>query len=344
MNLHIIPNEKFTEPYIEFVNNNFSEKEHLFIILGKGIGNKIKTRTNVIELLTKDPRILINKIYKSKKIIIHGLFNRNLVLMLFFQPWLLKKCYWVIWGGDLYRYKRERKGFKSHLLEFMRKYVIKNMGGLITHIKGDYELAQEWYGAKGKYYYSFMYPSNLYKEYDMPKNKSDNKIYIQIGNSADPSNNHTEMIMKLSKYKDKDIKIICPLSYGNVEYREEIIKLGKDILGDKFIPLVDFMPFEEYLKILARIDVAIFNHERQQAMGNITTLLGLGKKVYIRDDITTWTFCEEHGLKVYSSNGDFGDLFKEMAEKDKEMNINNVKEKFSEEKLKKDWDNIFVSR
>lgn len=38
------------------------------------------------------------------------------------------------------------------------------------------------------------------------------------------------------------------------------------------------MPFEEYLGLLAKIDIAILNHKRQQAMGNITTLLGLGKK------------------------------------------------------------------
>jgi hypothetical protein len=34
------------------------------------------------------------------------------------------------------------------------------------------------------------------------------------------------------------------------------------------------MPFDEYLNLLAKVDIVIFKHKRQQAMGNITTLLG----------------------------------------------------------------------
>jgi dTDP-N-acetylfucosamine:lipid II N-acetylfucosaminyltransferase len=216
------------------------------------------------------------------------------------------------------------------------------MGGLITHIKGDYDLAKAWYGAKGKYYYSFIYPSNLYKEYDLSKVEKDNgKKYIQVGNSADPSNNHMDIFRKLIDFKDYNIEIICPLSYGNMEYREKVIQQGKEVFGDKFKPLTKLLPFEEYLNILAKIDIAIFNHERQQAMGNITTLLGLGKKVYIRDDITTWDFCKEHGLKVYSINNFDEKVFlQDIPEDEKQRNIENVKFYFSEEKLVRDWEKI----
>ena len=33
--IHIFPNEKFTEPFINFTNKNFDKDEHLFLILGK---------------------------------------------------------------------------------------------------------------------------------------------------------------------------------------------------------------------------------------------------------------------------------------------------------------------
>lgn len=182
-----------------------------------------------------------------------------------------------------------------------------------------------------------MYPSNLYKEYDFSYlNKDHNKIYIQIGNSADPSNNHLEVFEKLKKYKDTSIEIICPLSYGDVGHRDKIIKEGNRIFGEKFIPIITLMPFDEYLGLLAKIDIAIFNHKRQQAMGNITTLLGLGEKVYIRYDITSWDFCKDHGLKVFSSNAGFSDLLQEMTK------IEKVKKHFSENKLKDDWKMIFI--
>lgn len=138
--------------------------------------------------------------------------------------------------------------------------------------------------------------------------------------------------------------IICPLSYAhesNPEYKAMVINKGKELFGEKFIPLTEFMPFEKYLEILDKVDIAIFNHKRQQALGNITTLLGLGKKVYIREEITTWQFCKDHDLKVYSANVNYDDLFEEMDEGIRQKNIENVKSKFSEEKLVEDLKQIF---
>lgn len=346
-NLHIFKNinEIFSEPYIEFINKNFNDSEHFFYHIGQDKRTNKVRRKNIAFVTKLKYFELMKDMYKAEKIFLHGLSSPPIVIILFIQPWLLKKCNWCVWGGDLYYYKYRKKSFKSDVYERLRKFVIKNMGGLITHVKGDYELAQKWYGAKGKYYYSFMYPSNLYKEYDLSKAKRDyGKTYIKVGNSADPSNNYLEVLKKLERYKDKDIEIICPLSYGNPgnpEYRDLVISEGKKIFGDKFIPLTEFLSFKEYLALLAKVDIAIFNHHRQQAMGSITTLLGLGKKVYIRDDITTWDFCLDHGLKVFSSNGDFDDLFEEMDEDIRLKNIENIRNKFSEEKLKNDWSKIF---
>lgn len=344
--LHIFnnTNEKFSEPFIEFINSNFEKLESSFIILGED--NRInKIQRNNVKFVEK--RVLfkiLTKLYSADKIILHALMSPFLVGLLFLQPWLLKKCNWVVWGADLYYYKFKRQRFRSNIYEWIRKFVIKRMGGLITHIRGDYDLAKSWYGAKGKYYYSFMYPSNLYKEYDLSHvSKDHDKIYIQIGNSADSTNNHLEVFEKLKEYKGESIEIICPLSYGNVGHRDKVIKEGKRIFGEKFTPITTFMPFEEYLGLLAKIDIAIFNHKRQQAMGNITTLLGLGKKVYIRDDITTWKFCKEHELKVYNLKN-FDELLKGISVNEKSNNIENVKKFFSEKKLKKDLQKIFSDK
>jgi hypothetical protein len=255
---------------------------------------------------------------------------------------LLKRCLWVIWGGDLYSQNNENRKLINYMNGFIKKIVVKNLGGYITPIKGDFELVKRLYQAKGQYYYSFVYPSNLYKEYNCIRKQDDTtKIYIQIGNSADPSNNHKEVIDKLKKYKWIDIEIICPLSYGNKAYAREVIEYGERNFGQKFSAITDFVPIDEYLDILSKVDIAIFNHRRQQAMGNIITLLGLGKKVYIRDDITTWNFCIDHDLQVYRSNYDFDDLFEEMGESLKQKNIDNVKRMFSKKKLVDDLSKIF---
>ena len=35
---------------------------------------------------------------------------------------------------------------------------------------------------------------------------------------------------------------------------------------------------KDYIQFLNQIDIAVFNHNRQQAMGTIRSLLGMGKK------------------------------------------------------------------
>ena len=198
-----------------------------------------------------------------------------------------------MWGGDFYFPEKQR---------WLKKQVIKRIRHFVTYLKGDYELVKKWYGAKGMLHECFMYPSNLYKEYDVKPKEDVGIINIQVGNSADPTNNHIEVFEKLRQYKDENIKIYVPLSYGPQDHVKYVIAKGKEIFGDKFIALTDFMSFEKYLDFLGAIDITIFAHKRQQAMGTTISLLGMGKKVYMRNDITPWTFFGEIGVKVFDFN------------------------------------------
>jgi hypothetical protein len=161
---------------------------------------------------------------------------------------------------------------------------------------------------------------------------------ILLGNSADPSNNHIEVFNKLTNYKDSDIKVYTPLSYGNKKYAQNIINQGKKLLGDKFVPITDFMPKEEYLTLLAKIDIAVFNHNRQQAMGNIITLLGLGKTVYLKQDISSAILLKNHGIKTFDLQ-----MFKlEVADsKIIKTNIDKVKDYFSADNLSRQTKIVF---
>jgi dTDP-N-acetylfucosamine:lipid II N-acetylfucosaminyltransferase len=203
------------------------------------------------------------------------------------------------------------------------------MGFLVSGTTGDVDLAREWYGAKGVHIKCFNYPSNLYKEYNL-KPKGHTTINIQLGNSADPSNNHIDVLKQLLKYKDYNIKIFTPLSYGNEEHAKEVIKKGKELFGDKFIALTEFMPFEKYLDFLTEIDIAIFAHKRQQAFGNTVTLLGLGKKVYVRKESTLNGVFKEYGLTVYDPENLSLDLIaNEIAKNNSEA----IRRHFSKEAL-----------
>ena len=334
--VHLIVLDKFIPDYIDFIQKNFNKTEHLYIITANEKGFVLEPRENIIFLNYKNKLkkytwlifTITQTLYKAEKIIIHGLWDIGIIYYLFFNPLLLKKCYWVMWGGDFYFPEAQY---------FVKKSVIKRLGHFVTYIKGDYDLVKKWYGATGQYYECFMYPSNLYKEYDIKIKVKDN-LNIQVGNSADPSNNHLEVFKQLIKFKDQNIKIYAPLSYGNSEYAQQIVSLGNSMFGDKFIAMTDFMAFDKYLDFLEDIDIAIFNHNRQQAMGNTITLLGLGKKVYMRNDVTSWKTFEELGIQVFDvENIEISKLEKEI----KNNNMQKVKELFSESQLKHQWIKVF---
>lgn len=346
--LHLFPNDKFTEPYISFINKAYNMDEHLFLIIGKGTDTKLTKRRNVLFISKnlKSLYLLLMSIYKSEKVFLHGLFSRQVVILLFLQPWILKKSNWVVWGGDLYEYKKKRKDLESILYEFFRKSIIKRMYGIITLAKGDYDLAKKWYGVNGKYFHG-IYINPIKSEYldsIMKENHKENKgINIQIGNSADPSNKHLEVLRLLEKFKNESVNIFVPLSYGDQKYAMKVVEFGKKIFGEKFNPLLDFLPPEEYSRYLSSIDVAIFSNERQQGLGNIFGLIYLGKKVFIRNDISTWDYLKEQLELKVSNYLEIDTLtFSEFSDfKDKQYNNEKVKKVFDEVYIKNVWDKIF---
>jgi dTDP-N-acetylfucosamine:lipid II N-acetylfucosaminyltransferase len=301
--------DKFVAPFIDFIEEHFVDfSGHQFFIFGDEARYPVRKRANISLRSEFDHALaaglaLALQMNRAQQIILHGLFNKRVVQLLCIQPWLLKRCHWVIWGGDLYIYQLADQDREWHIQEFFRRFVIKRLGHLVTCIDNDVMLARQWYGARGIYHQCFVYPSNLYKKYLVPT-KTDDTIHIQIGNSADPDNEHFEMLESLKRYKDESIKIYAPLSYGDPIHAQRVREAGVRLFGDKFVALQEYMAFDKYLKFLGMVDIALFNHRRQQGMGNMITLLGLGKKVYLRPVTTSWALFEKIGVKVYD-NSDF---------------------------------------
>jgi len=348
--VHIINNDKFIKPFIDFIEKNFNSTEHLFIFISGGdekvffipkanniinINNLYIGKKNILKL----SNTLTPYFKQADKVILHSLFSDDLINYLYLHQKFLKKSFWVMWGGDLYAHILTKQTIKNTFFRYRKKRVIKLMGGLVTYIKGDFELAKKWYGATGQHYECFMYPSNIYKEYSL-KEKINKTINIQVGNSADSTNNHIKIFEKLKKYKNENINIYVPLSYGNKEYARKVTIKGKKLFKDKFHPMTEFMEFDKYLDFLGHIDIAIFAHKRQQAMGNIITLLGLGKKVYMRNDITPWNLFKDINVKVYDISNIKLNI---LSNKEKKLNQVKIQEYFSEENYLKQLKILFKS-
>lgn|GEM_PF-342082 len=127
------------------------------------------------------------------------------------------------------------------------------------------------------------------------------KNNILVGNSADPSNNHIEILQKLSKIDLNNRKIYVPLSYGGNElYKKHVIRKGKELFGENFIPLTDFMSLKEYNEILLSCGIVVFNHVRQQGVGNIITMGYFGAKIFINSKSPVYETYKTYGIKIFN--------------------------------------------
>jgi dTDP-N-acetylfucosamine:lipid II N-acetylfucosaminyltransferase len=345
--LHVCQMDKFIPPFVDFVNQVYGTKDHEFWVFGRKVNlnevdgnNVVRSFGGVKQLLYYV--LLVLKLHRSQKIILHGLFNIRIVFMLFFMPWLLRKCYWVVWGGDLYFYEVEKKKVYLKLKEYFRANVIKSIGNFVVFIKGDYELLEKWYHVSGICHACIMYPSNLptltqIKPLIKARNKA-SKLNILVGNSASPTNNHIEIFNLIEGSSIRSFEMIVPLSYGLVNYRDSIVKEGELRFGKRFKALIDFLPIGEYLDIIDGIDIAIFNHSRQQGVGNTITLLAAGKTVYMQTGVSQWVFFEGLGVVLHDvSIGNF-------KVQDYSVTLNNrnrIIEYFSKDNYKRQLDLLF---
>ncbi|MCG2462605.1 TDP-N-acetylfucosamine:lipid II N-acetylfucosaminyltransferase [Flavobacteriaceae bacterium F89] len=123
---------------------------------------------------------------------------------------------------------------------------------------------------------------------------------ILVGNSSSYASNHLDVFKELQKFNLGNRKLIVPLNYGDTEYGKEISEIGYHIFNDRFIAILSFLPIIDYNKMVASCSVAIFNHLRQQALGNILVCLWLGIRVYLNNDSPLYDSLKRKGLIVYS--------------------------------------------
>lgn len=342
--LHLCRSEKFTPPFIEFMRKNFNCGQHKFLIFEdyEKFPYTIGEDTTHVKNFAKQFFPISKELYQADKIILHS-YTRHF-LIFFIQPWLWSKAYWVIWGGDLYNNISPKRGIKALLEWHLSKKVVRSLKGIICFIKGDYDLAVKCYGTKSPFFECVMYRGNVdfFDSSESNKSTEEPKI-IQVGNSASSFNEHTYALDKLAPFKDENIKILCPLSYhhdAGEQYAKNVAAYGKKLFGEKFVPITDYMPLEEYLKLLASVDIGVFTHRRQQGLGNSITLLGSGKKVYMHSNVAQWDFFRKMGVIVYDI-----DNFSLDPTDDEEAQRNStlIRNYFSEENVLKQMRKIYDS-
>lgn len=310
MILHIFnKQEKFSVPLFQFFEDyGIKKEENIIFHYGKSSGTLEKMGWNAIFSSYFDVSKhlkLYSLMTEADKIIIHSLASPFLLLLLMFNTKVSHKFYWIIWGKDLYfKESVNMRNPINFVYEIVRKLSLKNVRHVLTNGKGDYELAKEWYGLNAEFHEmeGVVYPYNSSVVVEKNINWRENCQKILLGNSASKSNAHLEALDMLKQKDDGHMEIICPLSYGGKQkYIDSVVLKGNQLFGERFKPLLEFFSLEEYNNILNQVDIAYFYHNRQEAFNNTLTLIGRGKKVYIRKCSNLWEFFIDRGVIIHDS-------------------------------------------
>lgn len=335
------------EPYNDVVKT---------ILLESGVDvNLVKCRenTSIINPYSSVFDKLLTSLSAYESIIIHGLH----------WPWVEKvikakpsntKVAWVFWGGEiygrpdihhqfltstskfftsLYSLKKRAKTKNSY---FVPKDVFKEINYCLTDEVEEYEFAQDYTKANFNHleYNYYTLEELLGNLYDC-KCTGDN---IFLGNAASVECNCWGSLFRLRLSNICNKKIIVPLSYGVPWVRNSVVNIGKFLFRSKLIPLIDFLPLQEYNKILLNCNVMIMPHIQPHAQGNIIVALWVGMRVFLSKKNLSYRYFKRLGCVVYSIEDDLGynlSDFKCLTDEEITINRNILKSIYSKESTDK---------
>ncbi|MEL6972965.1 MAG: TDP-N-acetylfucosamine:lipid II N-acetylfucosaminyltransferase [Bacteroidota bacterium] len=255
----------------------------------------------------------------------------------------LNRILYIVWGAEVYSNKliyqrelygpktkqlkaalawRDRLDFSKNVKGFVKKAIygkkvdkeeewkknadaLKKIRRVGIVLREEFELYQELGILQDAAHYQRLayYPIEYFtKNINLELRPGSN---ILIGNSSALSNNHLEVFDMLELRSANDRIIVVPLSYGPPIAAAKITAAGKAKFGQQFQALTDFLPLDEYTRLLQSCGIVIMNHYRQQAIGNVLSAVFLGAKVYLHPNNTMLHFLLRIGCKVCDITQDF---------------------------------------
>lgn len=373
--LHLLQVEKITNDLINLFNSVYSH--NIYIVYSPSDDRKVNLfyGENVLFKSNLDLTDILDK-FDVAGIIVHGLHAEFAEQIAGIKSTI--KIAWMVWGFDVYNLPRIRAqiyasctykyllkqdpffriklkiaqldSFRKVLSKYVLKKVDKHSFVLAAHarvdyfctyISEDYEYFSEFYPNSIKFLYSTFLNLEQYLAGDLHSRVSADAENIIIGNSSYPENNHLDVFDKLKAHQHSG-KIVVPLSYGKGErYKVKVIEEGRKLYREKFLPLTDFMPREEYLNILKSCSCGVFYHYRQQAMGNILALLYMGCRLYFSYRNPVYRYFKRIGVEVFELEEDFAYygtaiLDSEVAESNRRI----LDDLFSKKQVSNDIENL----
>lgn len=341
MILHLLFDDKFAD-YVINQFSNVAKIKSTFILVSYGKQIKYVTLLDNVKHIDLNDgnylKLLMDEISSHTAVIFHGLFHPWQEELIKCIPNNIKKA-WYFWGGEIYGRDDINSTFLAPLSKtinsihklyakrknqyFIPKKYFKCIDYCLTSVEEEYEFAKRYFDTDFEFLWYTCYNIEETIGLSLIDNKCDGNN-IWIGNSATIENNYFDILFKLKSLKVKERKVIIPLSYGAPWVKKWCNKLGYLLFKDKFNPLLDFLPREEYNKQMLGCSVMIQPHLRPQAHGNIITGLWLGMRVYLSEKCIEYKFFKRLGVVVFSIEKDLKfdnpNVFNLLSKEEHELN------------------------
>lgn len=295
--IHIftINDTKFNPRVLKLISDNkdiFEIDQHLFVTPYEKVFcafNEIRkgnSKLNIELYKTKELdgiQILNHYAPYATWIFVHCMFR--ITEAIFIKRAYCKKIIWRSWGHDVsfsYQNGQYIKNFIKHLFEWYWKKKVKDFRGIGIANIVDIINIKEQYGNVDTFY--MPYPLRESKEIiELIEKKKNNSEFlnIMIGHSGYSEDRHIKIMQDLIHIKNEQIHIYLVLSYGKSDYISEVEKFAIENWGNKVTIIKKMLPYKEYVNLLNKIDVAILDSRRSYALGNISILLDLKKKIFL---------------------------------------------------------------
>lgn len=312
--IHIFSNDKFVIPFYQMLEEQFKIEEHLLVLTYRIKDDYADVLSFAVRknekyqniLILDDVHGIIDNCYNNEKRLIpfeldcNQFFYSNAMkdickgvqkIILHSAIWWIEtkkillnliddysqKMEWICFGADAL-FDKNSVEVSQILRKIGYSYIPQS---LYKKVKADYEISC---GMAASLYYIYISKDFLQYENKYEKRISQS-VNILLGHSAFEFGNHIWGLKLLEKYKNENIQIYCPLSYGSDIYRNQVIEMGKELFGSKFIPMTQFMEQCEYYKFLNTINVAIFPMTRLAAESTLQYLNAISIKIYMNREI-----------------------------------------------------------
>jgi len=363
--LHIFPESMFIDDFFAFMEKYYPNIVHDFIVTdfgGRGEATKIKEERykqfNIEHISTFNPKdipALSRRLRRSgtyDNIIFHSLYMNYLLIALLINKKAVCRATSIMWGiqdaGPFIVPPTKRNIMTvtfGWFYEKLRRLVIPRFRCIGTVIESEYERIKPLYNLKGVYK-ECKYTRRRPEVAEHSERKKSEYVNVQAGHAGHKLTNTVEALEILEKFKDENIRVYCPLSYGDEVYIDEVIKKGKEIFGRKFYPITKQMSQDKYERLLSYMDVYVHNATGQVGLGNIDINVALKNKIYMDDEGVVYNdYSVMQGYNVNKISDIKDQSFEEFvyfSPEDAEENKQKSNNLLDDDNFKRIWDNILL--